>query len=308
MSVVTTTRDGDIAIISTNNPPVNALGHAVRDGLLRAVLAADTDDSVKAIVIACEGRTFFAGADIREFGKPPVAPLLPEVVSEMEAIGTPTVAALFGTALGGGFEVAMGCHYRVALNTAKVGLPEVQLGILPGAGGTQRLPRLIGADKALDAIISGKHMPAAKMAEWGAVDKLVDDNLLEEAIAFAREIADQGPRPVGAMDMDTVKYDEAFFADFRKSIARRTRGYFAPEQCVKAVEAAVNLPIADGLARERELFAECMANPQSAAMRHMFFSARQISRIPGVTKENPAPGDQQKLLSLAPAPWVAASR
>lgn len=285
--VVSVEKRGEIAVISVNNPPVNALSHGVRDGILNHIEACDADDSVKAIVIACEGRTFIAGADIKEFGKPPQAPHLPDVVQRIEDTGKPVVAAIHGTALGGGLEVALGCHYRVALSSAKIGLPEVKLGILPGAGGTQRFPRIAGVENALDAIISGRHVKAVEAEKWGVVDALVDDALLDAAIKLAKEKIADGPRRTGDIEIDGAVYDQAFFDEFRKSIARKTRGYFAPERCIQCIEAAVKLPLAEGLRRERELFTECMQNPQARALQHMFFAERQISRIPGIDKSTP---------------------
>ncbi len=287
MSTVSTEMRGDIAVITVNNPPVNALSHSVRAGLSDAMKALTADDAVKAIVIACEGRTFIAGADIREFGKPMQEPHLPDVVNEIEAMEKPVVAAIHGTALGGGLEVALSCHYRVALSSAKIGLPEVKLGILPGAGGTQRLPRIAGPANALDAIISGRHVSVNEAKSWGVLDELVDDGLLDAAIACAEAAIQKGPRRTGEIEIDGSAFGEEFFAGFRKSIAKQTRGYFAPERCVQCVEAAVKLPLAEGLKRERELFYECAQNPQSRALQHMFFAERQVSRIPGVDKETP---------------------
>lgn len=287
MTAVSKEMRGSVALLTVNNPPVNALSHAVRDGLAREMREISADDGVTAVVIACEGRTFIAGADIREFGSPPKAPHLPDVVNEIEAMEKPVVAAIHGTALGGGLEVALSCHYRVALSSAKVGLPEVKLGILPGAGGTQRLPRIAGPANALDAIISGRHVSAKEAAGWGVLDELVDDDLLGAALAFAEKVAEMGPRRTGEMEIDKGAYDQAFFDGFRKSIARKTRGYFAPERCIQCVEAAVAMPLVEGLARERELFAQCMANPQAKALQHMFFAERQVTRIPGIGKETP---------------------
>ncbi|WP_417450853.1 3-hydroxyacyl-CoA dehydrogenase NAD-binding domain-containing protein [Kordiimonas sp.] len=279
-------REG-IAIITVDNPPVNALSHSVREGLAREMKELASNADVSAIVVACAGRTFIAGADIREFGSPPQPPHLPDVVNDIEAMEKPVVAAIHGTALGGGLEVALSCHYRVALASAKIGLPEVKLGILPGAGGTQRLPRIAGPANALDAIISGRHVSAKEAKSWGVLDEIVEDNLLEAAIAFAKAAAGNGPRRTGEMKIDGTKFGPEFFAGFRKSIARQTRGYFAPEHCIRCVEAAVSLPLEEGLKRERELFQECMANPQAKALQHMFFAERQVSRIPGIDKNTP---------------------
>ncbi|WP_020401228.1 3-hydroxyacyl-CoA dehydrogenase NAD-binding domain-containing protein [Kordiimonas gwangyangensis] len=287
MSTVSTEiRDG-IAIITVDNPPVNALSHSVREGLSNQMKELSSNADVSAIVIACAGRTFIAGADIREFGRPPQPPHLTEVVLEIEAMEKPVVAAIHGTALGGGLEVALSCHYRVALSSAKIGLPEVKLGILPGAGGTQRLPRIAGPANALDAIVSGRHISAKEAKGWGVLDELVEDNLLDAAIAFAKAAVDMGPRRTGEMTIDSAKFGPEFFDGFRKSVAKQTRGYFAPERCIQCVEAAVNLPFDEGMKRERELFQECFTNPQAKALQHMFFAERQVSRIPGIDKDTP---------------------
>ncbi|MCJ9430152.1 enoyl-CoA hydratase/isomerase family protein [Kordiimonas sp. A6E486] len=287
METVTREMRGAVALITVDNPPVNALSHSVRQGLKTQMEELAADDSVKAIVVACAGRTFIAGADIREFGQAPKEPGLIEVVNQIEAMEKPIVAAIHGTALGGGLEVALGCHYRVAVPTAKVGLPEVKLGILPGAGGTQRLPRIAGAKNALDAIVSGRHVSAKEALDWGVIDEIVDGDLVHAAIAFAEGAIEKGVRRTGEMTVDASEASPEMFAAFRKSIARQTRGYFAPERCIQCVEAAVKLPLAEGLKRERELFMECFTNPQAKALQHMFFAERQVSRIPGITKETP---------------------
>jgi 3-hydroxyacyl-CoA dehydrogenase len=287
MTAVSLEMKGNIAVLSVNNPPVNALSHSVRVGLADNIKAVQDDDNVSAVVIACEGRTFMAGADIKEFGKPMQEPGLPDVVDMIEASNKPVVAAIHGTALGGGLEVALSCHHRIALSSSKIGLPEVKLGILPGAGGTQRLPRLAGVENSLDAILSGRHIGMKEASAWGVIDKLVDDNLLESAVEYATELSSSDVRRTGDIDLDKGKYDDAFFAGFRKSVARKTKGYFAPERCIQCVEAAVNLDFKAGLVRERELFLECQSNPQARALQHMFFAERQISRIPGITKETP---------------------
>ncbi len=287
MATVSIENRGNIALVLVDNPPVNALSHSVREGLSNAMKACSNDDTIDAVVIACQGRTFIAGADIKEFATGPKAPHLPEVVQEIEDMQKPVVAAIHGTALGGGLEVALSCHYRVALESAKIGLPEVKLGILPGAGGTQRFPRIAGVENALDAILSGRHVKAKQALGWGALDELVADDLVEAAIAFAKGAISKGPRRTGAMEIDSSKYDQAFFDAFRKSIARRTRGYFAPEKCIQCIEAAVRLPLKEGLAFERAAIGECFVHPQSRALQHMFFAERQVSRIPGIGKETP---------------------
>ncbi len=194
-SPISTRRHGDVLIILSNNPPVNALGAAVRQGLVAAIEEAEADDAVKAVVIACEGQTFFAGADITEFGKPPVMPWLPEVVDRIEACTKPVVAAIHGTALGGGLEVALGCHYRVALPSAKLGTPEVKLGLLPGAGGTQRLPRVAGVRKALEMCATGNPIGAKEGFDCGLIDRLIEDDLIPHAVGYAEEVRDVRPLP-----------------------------------------------------------------------------------------------------------------
>jgi len=283
--VVSTKLRGNIAVVTVDNPPVNALSFAVRHGLAGQMADLDANPAVKAIVIVCDGRTFIAGADIREFGSPPKSPHLPDVINQIEATEKPVVAAMHGTALGGGLEVALSCHYRVAVPSAKIGLPEVKLGILPGAGGTQRLPRLAGPANALDAIVSGRHVSAKEALAWGVIDEITEGDLLEAAIACAESKITVGPRRTGDIVIDASEFDQAFFDSFRNKVAKQTRGYFAPERCIQCVEAAVTLPLKEGLQRERLLFGECMANPQSKALQHVFFAERQVSRIPGVTKE-----------------------
>ncbi|KAF1050927.1 MAG: Fatty acid oxidation complex subunit alpha [Stenotrophomonas maltophilia] len=283
--VVRFERQGDIALIRVDNPPVNALGHAVRAGLLQAFQQAENDPEVRAVVLYCAGRTFMAGADIREFGKPPQSPSLPEVVALIEAAGKPSVAALHGTALGGGLEVALACHYRIARHDAQVGLPEVKLGLLPGAGGTQRLPRLAGVSKALDMIVSGTPIGAAQAQEHGIVDAGFDGDPLHAGLAFARTLLEQGkgPRRTGSDD-SRVKGPEAAEAIAHKKaeVEKRLPGLFAPLRCIQAVEAATRLPLDAGLARERELFQECLASPQRAALVHAFFSEREAARVNGL--------------------------
>ena len=239
----------DIAVIRMNNPPVNALCHELRQGLLEAHAKAVADPAVRAIVIASDAPIFCGGADISEFstGASMTPPVLPEVNNTLDASGKLTVAAINGSALGGGFEVALACDYRIAAPDAKVGLPEVHLGILPGAGGTQRLPRIAGVEFAADAILSGKPVAATKAHAAGAIDRLAEGNLLDEAIAYARElVAEDAPsRHCAEMDVDTSDLPDTFFTDLRQSIARRTRGFYAPERCIQCIEAACELPLAD---------------------------------------------------------------
>jgi 3-hydroxyacyl-CoA dehydrogenase len=282
-SPVTTSRDGNVLVVVADNPPVNALGVAVRRGLADAIAQAEADSEVAAVVIRCAGRTFFAGADITEFGKPPLDPSLPEVVSAIEACSKPVAAAIHGTALGGGLEVALGCHYRIAVPSAKLGLPEVKLGILPGAGGTQRLPRLIGPEPALDMIVSGNPIPAGKAAELGLVDEIVDGDLAEAALRFAREAASKPlPQPTGQCTDRITGTPSDLFTRYREANARKFKGFAAPDSCLKAVEAATTLPLTEGLALERSLFRELVSGPQSLALRHVFFAERAAARIDGL--------------------------
>jgi len=289
--VVTYNRDGSIGVITVNYPPVNALSHAVRSGLLAALEQGEQDADAKVLLVVCEGRTFIAGADIREFGKPMQEPGLPSVINRIEDASKPVVAAIHGTALGGGLEVALGCHYRVALASAKVGLPEVKLGLLPGAGGTQRLPRLAGAQKALEMITTGDFVAAGEALALGILDAVEDgSDIRAVGLAFAQQIADAG-KPVRKVRELTDKIDadkgSDVFERFRAGLQQKARGLFAPFKCLDAVEAAFNLPFFDGLKRERELFMECMASPQRAGLIHAFFAEREASKVKGLAKDTP---------------------
>lgn len=282
----------EVAVITLNSPPVNALSANVREGLNNGVSAAIEDTSVKSIVIICEGRTFIAGADITEFGQAPKGPSLYEVQDMIENSPKPVVAAIHGTALGGGLEVALTCHYRIAVPSAKCGLPEVNLGLLPGAGGTQRLPRIVGAQKALVMMTSGEHVPANQCRDMGLVDEMADEaNLEGDAIQFANRIVSEGKPLVKVRDADekikSDKGNDALFADFRKSILRKTRGFLAPEYNIQCIEAAVNLPFEEGIKVEQDLFMKLMTGSQSAAQRYMFFAQRQVTKIPDIEKETP---------------------
>lgn len=279
-------RDG-IGVITVDYPPVNALGKDVRAGLLESLRKGLADADAQALVVTGAGRTFPAGADIREFGQPPQDPWLPEVIDEYERSDKLIIAAIHGTALGGGLEVALGCDYRVAVANARVGLPEVKLGILPGAGGTQRLPRLIGVQPALEMIVSGNHVPAPQAKELGVIDQIIESDLVEGAIAYARQlVADKAPaRRLREVE---IKLDNPkLFEEFEASIAKRQRGFLAPFHCIKAVKAAVELPFEQGMKRERELFQELVTSPQSKAQRHVFFAEREAARVPGLSKDTP---------------------
>jgi 3-hydroxyacyl-CoA dehydrogenase len=285
--------EDDIALVMIDNPPVNALSWHVRQGLLEGVTKAVADGAA-AVVVICDGRTFIAGADITEFGGAQQGPNLPETQAAMEDSPIPVVAAIHGTALGGGLEVALCAHDRVALASAKFGLPEVNLGLLPGAGGTQRLPRLTGVPKALEMMTSGRHVGTDEAAECGLVDEVTEGDvaaLREAAIAFARRAVAENMPLARVRERDekvaAVRGDTQLFADFRASIARKTRGFLAPEYNVQCVEAAVNLPFDEGLKVEGRLFIELITGPQSAAQRYYFFAERAANKVPDVPKDTP---------------------
>ncbi len=284
--------DGEVAAVTINSPPVNALSQIVRDGLKRGVEAADGNPAVKAIVVICAGRTFIAGADISEFGKPPAAPYLPDVLDAIENASKPVVAALHGTALGGGFEVALTAHYRIAVPSAKCGLPEIKLGLIPGAGGTQRLPRLVGVEKALDAILSGTPFGAREAKEWGIVDELAEEGKLEEsALAFARRlIAEKAPlnKVRDRSDkLEPARDDPEIFEAIRRANARKYRGFEAWEKAIESVRNAVKLPFDEGIVKERQMFMALLATTQSKAQRHVFFAERQAARIADIGPDEP---------------------
>jgi 3-hydroxyacyl-CoA dehydrogenase len=277
---------GDVGIIWINNPPVNAISVGVRQAMIDGVSKLNADAEIKIGILACEGRTFMAGADITEFGKPPLSPGLHEAIEALETSAKPIVAAIHGTAFGGGLESALACHYRVAVATAQVGLPEVKLGILPGAGGTQRLPRLIGIEAALNIIVSGDPVPAPQAAKVGVIDKIVDGDLLEGAIAFARDLlAKQATaRKIREINIDAAKLPAGYFDEARKRIAKEKKNLFSPQRIVDALEAAATLPFDQGLARERELFVQCQQNSQAKALQHVFFAERKAANIPNLDK------------------------
>ncbi|MBS0314831.1 MAG: enoyl-CoA hydratase/isomerase family protein [Proteobacteria bacterium] len=280
--ISTEVRDG-ILIVTSNNPPVNALGAAVRQGLAAALDQLESDNELKAAVIRCEGRTFFAGADITEFGKPMVEPVLPQLIERLENSKKPIVAAIHGTALGGGLETALGCHYRVAVPSAKLGVPEVKLGLLPGGGGTQRLPRVAGIETAAEMCATGNPISAKKAAEVGLVDKVAgEDTLLEDALAFATGMIGTEPRRSGEMP---VHGDPAFIQKFATENARKFRGFDAPAANLRCVQAAVELSLKEGLAFERQEFMKLMMGTQSAAQRHIFFAERQAAKIDGIADD-----------------------
>jgi len=278
---------GRIGLIIVDHPPVNALSQVARRELGEALAAAVAATDIAAIVLWCAGRTFFAGADIREFDKPLVEPGLPEITQRIEDAPKPVIAAIHGTALGGGFEVALACHFRVAVPSAYVGLPEVKLGLIPGAGGTQRLPRLVGVAAALQIIVDGTPVPAAKAQVLGAIDAIVEGDLMNGAIAFAEQVVADRRQLRRARDLSAKVEGPNVFAEFEQSIARKQRGFLAPFYAIKAVRAATELPFDEGLRRERELFGELLDSQQSKAQRHVFFAERAVARISGVPDLTP---------------------
>lgn len=292
MTVVTSELVGTVGLIKIDYPPVNAAGHAVREGLMKAVKAHDQNEKVHTVALYCAGRTFIAGADIREFGKSPRSPLLPDVINTIEALSKPVVACIHGNALGGGLEIALGCHYRVALEGSKLGFPEVSLGILPGAGGTQRAPRLIGLEAALDMIVSGTPIDAEKSLELGLIDSLAPSGEPREiALKTAQEITAAEapvrrtrdiphPQPPGP-ETDSI------ITQFRTRLAQTSRHLFSPHKCVDAVEAGLRLPFEQGLNTERALFLECMESPQRQGLIHAFFAQRKASKVPESSAASP---------------------
>src|SRR5437867_3105519 len=283
---------GRVAVLTVDNPPVNALSQHVREGLHDGIKRATADSGVQAVVIVCAGRTFIAGADITEFGKPPSEPSLHAVLDLIEGSPKPVVSAIHGTALGGGLEVTLACHYRVGVKDARFGLPEVKLGLLPGAGGTQRLPRVVGVEKGLQMMVSGDPIGADEALRAGLTDEIVDGDLNTAGVAFAEKVLDE-QRPLRKIrdltdKIATARSKPEIFAEFRKSVARQTRGFRAPESIVKAVEAAVSLPFDQGIKRERELFVELLNSTESKAQRYFFFAEREAAKIPDVPADTPA--------------------
>ncbi len=283
MQSVTTERHGDVLVVIVNNPPVNALSWHVRQGLKDSFEAGIADDGVKAIVLRCDGATFIAGADITEFGKAPQGPDFNAVLNMIELAPKPVVAAIHGTALGGGLETTLVCHYRVAVPSAKLGVPEVKLGLLPGAGGTQRLPRVVGIDAAAMMVSSGDPLPAAKAQEMGLVDALAgEDSLAADAIAFAQSAIAKGPRPTRDRP---ITGDIGAIEKLKAANARKWKGFDAPYANLACVEAATRLPFEEGMMFERTEFMKLMGGSQSAAQRHMFFAERQAAKIDGLPKD-----------------------
>jgi len=291
--LVQVSKDGEIGILTVNNPPVNALSPGVPEGILEGVEQFEKDDSVKAIVLIGGGRTFIAGADIREFGKITAGgdqrrgPGFNAILNRVENASKPVVAAIHGTALGGGLETAMACHYRVAVPSAQVGQPEVKLGIIPGAGGTQRLPRLAGIQKAVEMCAGGDPISAGEALKYGIVDKIIEGDLLAGAVSFAREKAGSPPRRTRDLTdkLGTAEANGPIFAAACDATKKRQRNLVAPLAAIDAVEAATQLPFDKGIERERELFQQCLFSDQSKALIHVFFGEREVAKIPGISKD-----------------------
>ncbi|NUR46434.1 MAG: 3-hydroxyacyl-CoA dehydrogenase [Sphingomonas sp.] len=296
-SPISTRKHGDVLIVLSNNPPVNALSAAVRKGLVAAIEEAEADDGVKAVVIACEGQTFFAGADVSEFGTPKAfeEPVLPQLVDRIEACTKPVVAAIHGTALGGGLEVALSCHYRVAVPSAKLGTPEVKLGLLPGAGGTQRLPRVAGVRKALEMCATGNPISAKDGFDCGLVDRLIEGELIPHAVGYAEEVRDVRPLPKSSGRQDKLnECSPETFETFLKENGRKFRGFDAPLKNVEAVKIACEKPYSEGVLDERRMFMELMSGTQAKAQHYVFFAERKAAKIEGLP-ENTEPRPVKKV-------------
>jgi 3-hydroxyacyl-CoA dehydrogenase len=277
--------DGGVAVITIDNPPVNAMKYEVRAGLLDLISRAARDPDISAAVIACAGRTFVAGADITEFGQPPRQPTAIAVIEAIEACPKPVIAALHGTPLGGGLELALGCHFRVAAPGTRLGLPEIKLGIIPGAGGTQRLPRLVGMEKAMAMILSGEPIPAREAFDAGLIDEIIAGDLMAGAIAFARAAVAEKRALVLVRNRDeklASARDLAAFDAAAANYTRRAKGQKAPLAAIAALRAAITLPVADALKRERDSFLELVAGDQSKAQRHIFFAEREAAKVPDI--------------------------
>lgn len=291
-------RDGEIAVIVCDNPPVNALKHELRVGIQDAFARANEDKNIAAIVLTCAGRTFIAGADITEFNKPPQSPSLIDLNAQIEAIKKPVVAAIFGTALGGGLEITLACHFRIAASSARLGLPEIKLGLIPGAGGTQRLPRLVGMDKAMKMILSGDPISAKEALSLGLVDEVFDGDPAAAGVAFARKVlAEKRPlRKAGEIDdkLAEMRQQPGKFDELAASHLKKARGLHAPTAALEALRGALDLPLAEGLERERAKFQELRVGEQSKAQRHIFFAEREAAKVPGITKDT-KPRDIKKV-------------
>ncbi len=290
-----------IAIINIDNPPVNALSHAVRQGIVDAITQAEQDENIKGIVINCQGKTFIAGADIKEFGKTPKEPHLPDVIKRINQCAKPITAALFGSVLGGGFEVALACHYRVAVKGTRVGLPEVNLGLIPGAGGTQLLPRVGGVELALNMITSGKPQKVDQLDQYGIIDLLINadsddkDSLLNAAISFTKELLAQN-QTSKRITQEPIKFDEekkhaakSLCQQFRDKLAKKARGQNAPQSAINSIENSFSLPLDEAMVKEREYFVACRESSQSRAMRHAFFAEKTAAKLTLSSESKPTP-------------------
>ena len=282
-------RDGNVAIITIDNPPVNALRHGVRKGIMENVVAARDDASVEAIILTGAGRTFVAGADITEFGKPPQSPSLIDVIAVLDEVKKPTIAAVHGTPLGGGLELTMGCHFRVAAAGTRLGLPEIKLGLIPGAGGTQRLPRLVGIEKALPMILSGDPIPAKDALAAGLVDEIVEGDLVAGAVKFARGVL-AAKRPLQRVKdrgdkLEEIRANPAKFDEIVAQHAKKTRGLHTPAAAIEAIRMTLDTPIDEAQKKERDLFMKLVVGDQSKAQRHIFFAEREAAKVPGIGKD-----------------------
>src|SRR6266850_1619433 len=312
--LVLTSKDGEIGILTVNNPPVNALSPGVPEGIIAGIEAFEKDDSVKAIVLIGGGRTFIAGADIREFGKITSGgdrkrgPGFVSILDRVENSAKPIIAAIHGTALGGGLETAMACHYRVAVPSAQVGQPEVKLGIIPGAAGTQRLPRLAGVAKAVEMCADGNPVKAKDALAIGIVDRMIEGDLLQGALAFAREVAGKPARKTRERNekLGTPEQNAPIFAAARENAKKKQRGLMAPLAAIDAVEAATKMSFDAGSQEEQKLFLKCLFSDQSKAMIHVFFGEREVAKIPDVPKETPLIPVKSAAV-VAPEPWAEAS-
>ena len=290
--VVRTSKDGDLLVVTIDHPPVNAISIEVRRGLMAAIDEAEADAHVQGVLLLGAGRGFIAGADIREFGRPPMHPILPEVCNRIEACSKPVIAAIHGPALGGGLEVAMAAHYRLAMPDAKLGLPEVQLGLLPGSGGTQRAPRLMGVEAAVNLMLSGRHMKAQEAVACKLVDQLGEGtDVLQAGLAFAHALLASGATVRRTRDLDAFKvgYDHqmALLDTIQKDVEKKSRGLFSPLKVIEAVRAGLQMPFDEALAKERQLFLQCIDSPQRAGLIHAFFAEREVVKVPEIKSVTP---------------------
>ena len=282
-------KEGEIAVITVDNPPVNALKQVVRAGLLSTLTQARDDAATRAIVLVGAGRTFIAGADITEFGKPSQPPSLPEIIGLIENSPKPVIAAMHGTPLGGGLELTLACHFRIAAPGTRLGLPEIKLGLIPGAGGTQRLPRLVGMDRAMAMILSGEPVPAQQALADGLIDEIVEGDLTAAAVAFARRVlAEKRPlRRVRDLEgkIEPLRANPEEFAELAAANTKRSRGLHAPARAIEALRWTLDVPFDEAVTRERATFTELIADEQSKAQRHIFFAEREAAKVPGVSKD-----------------------